>query len=109
MSVYETLRMGILGKKPCKISMLDEAERKMCPYIIGKSNKGEDYVLYYQYGGYSSSGLKEDGSSANWRCGRVSDIASAEILDESWRHPVQKPKARGTCVAFIDAEVEGYY
>jgi hypothetical protein len=109
MNVYETLRVGVLGKRPCKISMLDEAERKMCPYIIGKSNWDEAYVLYYQFGGYSSSGLKEDGSSANWRCSRVSDIASAEILDERWHQPIQKPKARGSCVVFIDAEVEGYY
>ena len=54
-------------------------------------------------------GLKEDGSSANWRRGRVSDIASAEILDECGHQPIQKPKARGSCVVFIDAEVEGYY
>jgi hypothetical protein len=109
MSVYETLRMGILGKKPCKISMLDERERKVCPYIIGKSNKGEDYVLYYQYGGYSSSGLEDNGSSANWRCNRVADIVRAVIADERWRQPIQKPKSRGSCVVSIDAEVEGYY
>jgi hypothetical protein len=102
MNVYETLRMGVLGKKPCKISRLGEAERKV-------SNKGEEHVLYYQYGGYSTSGLKEDGSSANWRCSRVADPASAEILDEQWRQPIQKPKARGGCIVFIDSEVEGYY
>jgi hypothetical protein len=109
MNVYETLRMGVLGKKPCKISMLDERKRKVCPYLIGKSREGEAYVLYYQYAGYSSSGLKERGSSANWRCGRVADIARAEILDELWRQPFQKPKSRGSCVVSIDAEVEGYY
>ncbi len=109
MNVYETLRMAVLSKKPCKISVLGEPERKVCPYLIGKSNKGEEYVLYYQYGGYSSSGLEEDGSSANWRCSRVSDITSAEIVDESWREPIPKPKTRGSCVVFIDAEVEGYY
>jgi hypothetical protein len=109
MSVYETLRTGVLGKKPCKISMLGTPERKVCPYIIGKSREGEAYVLYYQYAGYSSSGLKENGSSGNWRCGRVADIASTEIVDEPWRHPIQKPKSRGTCVVFVDAEVEGYY
>jgi hypothetical protein len=109
MSVYETLRMAVLGKKPCKISKPTEPERKICPYLIGKSSKGEDHVLYYQYGGYSSSGLGEFGSSANWRCSRISDIASAEFLDEPWRQPIQKPKARGSCVVSIDAEVEGYY
>ena len=109
MNVYETLRMGALGKKPCKIFVRDEPERKVCPYLIGKSNKGEDHVLYYQYGGYSSSGLKDDGSSENWRCGRVADIARAETVDELWRQPIQKPKTRGTCVVVVDAEVAGYY
>jgi hypothetical protein len=109
MSVYETLRMGVLGKKPCRISKLGEPERKVCPYMIGKSREGEAYVLYYQYAGYSSSGLKDDGSSANWRCNRVADIARAEIVDEHWCQPIQKPKSRGSCVVFVDAEVEGYY
>ena len=109
MNVYETLRAGILGKKPCKISRPGEAERKVCPYLIGKSRKDEAYVLCYQYGGYSSRGLQEEGSSENWRCSRVSVIASAEIVDEPWRQPIQKPKSRGTCVVVVDAEVEGYY
>ena len=109
MNVYETLRSGVLSKKPCKISKPGQPERKVCPYLIGKSRAGDLSVLYYQYAGYSSIGLKETGSSGNWRCNRVSDIASAEILDESWRQPVQKPKTRGTCVVSVDAEVEGYY
>jgi hypothetical protein len=109
MNVYETLRMGALGKKPCKISKPGEPERKVCPYLIGKSKDGEINVLYYQYDGYSSRGLREDGSSANWRRNRISDIASAEIVDETWRQPVQKPKTRGNCVVSVDAEVEGYY
>jgi hypothetical protein len=109
MSVYETLRAGVLGRKPCKISKAGQPERKVCPYLLGKSKKGEISVLYYQYAGYSSRGLEEQGSSTNWRCNRVADISSAEIVDESWREPIQKPKARGSCVVVIDAEVEGYY
>ncbi|MBZ5667754.1 MAG: hypothetical protein LAO30_24565 [Acidobacteriia bacterium] len=109
MNVYETLRMGVLAKKPCKISKSGEPERKICPYLIGKSNDGEVNVLYYQYGGYSSRGLREDGSSANWRCNRISDISNAEIVDEPWHQPLEKPKTRGSCVVFVDIEVEGYY
>jgi hypothetical protein len=109
MNVYDTLRAGVLGKKPCKISRPGEPARKVCPYLIGKSRNNEPYVLYYQYEGYSSSGLHEDGSSENWRCGRVSDFTTAEVIDEPWRQPIQKPKGRGNCVVSIDAEVEGYY
>jgi len=84
MNTYETLRAAVLGKKQCKIFKLGEPERKVCPYLIGKSDKGEVNILYYQYDGYRSRGLKEKGSSGNWRCNRVSDVARAEILDESW-------------------------
>ena len=109
MNVYETVRLGVLSKKPCKIFVRNEPERRVCPYLVGKSSNGEDYVLYYQYGGYSASGLQDDGSSGNWRCGRVADIAHVEIVDESWHQPVQKPKTRGTCVVAVDVEIEGYY
>ena len=109
MSIYETLRTAVLGRKSCKISKPGEAERKICPYLVGKSKEGQVNVLYYQYDGYSSRGLREDGSSANWRCNRISDIASAEIVNEPWRQPIQKPKTRGSCVVSVDAEVEGYY
>jgi hypothetical protein len=109
MSIYETLRTAVIGRKSCKISKPGEAERKICPYLVGKSKDGEVKVLYYQYDGYSSRGLQEGGSSANWRCNSISDIASAEIMDEPWRQPIQKPKSRGNCVVFVDVEVEGYY
>jgi hypothetical protein len=109
MSIYETLRTSVISKRPCAIAKPNEPERKVCPYLIGKSSKGEDNFLYYQYEGHSKRGLKEDGSSANWRCSRVAEIASAEILDEPWHQPIQKPKTRGNCVVSVDAEVEGYY
>jgi hypothetical protein len=109
MNIYETIRTAILAKKACEISKLAEPERKVCPYLLGKSSGGVLNVLFYQYDGYSKGGLKEKGSTANWRCARILDIASAEIIDEDWHAPNQKPKVRGTCVASIDAEVEGYY
>jgi hypothetical protein len=66
-------------------------------------------VLYYQYEGYSSRGLQPEGSSGNWRCNRIADIATAEIIDAAWRQPIQKPKTRGNCVGLLDVEVKDYY
>jgi hypothetical protein len=86
-----------------------EPKRKVCPYLLGQSSEGGVNVLYSQYEGYSSRGLQEGGSSANWCCNRISDIASAEIVDEPWHQPMQKPKTRGSCVVSVDAEVEDYY
>ena len=109
MTVYETLRAAVTNKRSCKVSKPGETERKICPYILGKSRDGEPNVLYYQYDGYSSRGLKEPGSSANWRCNRISDLSNAEIINEPWCEPSQRPKARGNCVASIDVEIDGYY
>ena len=109
MSVYEILKESILSKQPCRISKSDQMERKVCPYLIGKSSAGEINVLYYQYQGYSKRGLQPDGSSANWRCNRISDIAIAEIIDEAWRQPIEKPRTRGSCIALPDVEVKDYY
>ena len=109
MTVCETLRESILSKRPCRISRSGQPERKVCPYLIGKSSEGDFNVLYYQYAGYSESKLQPDGSSANWRCNRISEITIAEIIDEAWRQPTQKPKTRGNCVMLPDIEVKDYY
>jgi len=58
MNIYDTLKTSIASKKPCAIAKPNEPERKVCPYVIGKSSKGEVNVLYYQFGGYSLRGLK---------------------------------------------------
>ncbi len=109
MNVYDTLRESILSRKPCRISKLGQTERKVCPYLIGRSGAGEANVPYYQFEGYSQRGLQPDGSSANLRCNRVSEIATAAVIEEPWREPNQKPKTRGNCVVSIEVEVANYY
>jgi hypothetical protein len=76
---------------------------------MGKSSENDLNVLYCQYEGYSSRGLQPEGSSGNWRGNRISDIATAEIIDAAWRQPIQKPKTRGNCVVLLDAEVKDCY
>ncbi len=111
MNVYEVLREAIISKKPCRIVKPGEPDRKACPYRLGKSAKGEENVLYYQYEGYTSrpGGLAPAGSSDNWRCNPVVRIETAVIVDELWHEPTVKPKSRGSCVVHLDVEVEGYY
>jgi len=75
---------------------------------MGKSSENDLNLLYYQYEGYSSRGLQPEGSSGNWRCNRISDIATADI-SAAWRQPIQKPKTRGNCVVWLDVEVKDYY
>ena len=76
---------------------------------MGKSSENDLSVLYYQYEGYSSRGLQPEESSGNWRCNRISDIATAEIIDAAWRQPIQKPKTQSNCVVLLDVEVKDYY
>jgi hypothetical protein len=111
MPVNETLAQAIAATKPCIISKPGEPSRKICPYRLGKSSEGDQNVLYYQYDGYTSrtGGLQPDGSSANWRCNHVADIEIAQIADEEWHAPTQKPKTRGPCVDSEYVEIKGYY
>src|ERR1700736_5270779 len=57
-----------------------------------KSSENDLNLLYYQYEGYSSRGLQPEGSSGNWRCNRISDIATAKIINAAWRQPIQNLK-----------------
>jgi hypothetical protein len=109
MSVYDTLRESVPGRRFCRIYKFDQAKRKVCPYRTGKSSENDLNVLYYQNEGYSSRGLQPEGSSGNSRCNRISDIATAEIADAAWRPPIQKPKTRGNWVVLLDVEVKDYY
>lgn len=111
MDVYAILRQAILDKKPCTISKPGEPSRKICPYRLGRSGKGDRNVIYYQYEGYTSrpGGLKPDGSQDNWRCNHVADISFAEVINEKWHEPTIKPKTRGKCVVQDDVEVQYYY
>jgi hypothetical protein len=108
--VYGVLRQAILNKTPCIIAKSGEPERKICPYRLGLSGKGDRNVIYYQYEGYTSNprGLSPDGSQDNWRCNHVSDIVKAEEINEAWHEPTVKPRTRGRCVVVQDVEVVYY-
>lgn len=110
MNVNDILHQAILSKKPCVVSKPGEPQRKICPYRLGKSAKGEQNVVYYQYAGYTSKegGLQPDGSTENWRCNHVEDLDFAQIIDENWHEPAQKPKTRGKCVVYAEVEVNYY-
>ena len=107
MSVYDTLSKAIQSKKPCEIAKPGQPSRSICPYRLGTSAHGVMNLGYYQYGGFTTTagGLQPDGSSANWRCNHVADIATATIIDGPWHEPTVKPKTTGKCVVNVDFEV----
>jgi hypothetical protein len=107
MGVYETLAQAIQTKSPCHIAKPGEPYRSICPYRLGRSSKGEVNVIYYQFDGYTSrpEGLGYDGSSDNWRCNHVADIAIASIIEGHWHEPAVKPKTRGHCVVHAEYAV----
>lgn len=104
----EVIIRAIQEKRALRV-VRDGYVRLVCPFRVGWSAKGEYNVVYYQFGGYSRSGLQADGSRANWRCDRVHSLSAAEIIDEPWHEPDAAGVERGPCVVRAEAEVAGYY
>lgn len=108
MLVADTIIQAINEKR--RVSVIREGyERLICPYRIGWSKEDNHNVLHYQIGGYSQSGLKEPGSSANWRCHHLDSFSDATIVDGEFVGPIVKPRSRGKCVVRVEAEVTNYY
>jgi hypothetical protein len=54
---------------------------------------GVPYLVSYQYGGDSESGLGEEGSPSNWRCVDVGILRSVKLLEGVWKTASQKSLA----------------
>jgi hypothetical protein len=82
------------------------ARRLMCPHRLGRNRDGELRVLCYQFGGYSSSGLKPQRSPDNWRCIAVEKLSRVELLASSaWRTAPNHSRPQ-TCVPLADIDAE---
>lgn len=95
--------------------------REMCPHVIGikhgrpatrgrggkpgkPETQEEEHALCYQFGGTSDSGLHPDGSPANWRCVRISELANVQLQPGPW-HTAPNHSRPQTCVDDVDVEV----
>jgi len=55
-------------------------------------------LMCYQFGGYSSSGLKPNGSMDNYRCWNLEDITSAVPIQADWHGGYGWPKEPSNCI-----------
>ena len=102
--VYELVRTAILNKQPIA-AVYRERRRLFCPYVLGRNREGRINALCYQFGGGSASGLKEFGSTDNWRCVEVEKLTSVELLSTGWINPPNYSRHQ-SCIETIEAEVE---
>src|SRR5580704_6733091 len=76
--------------------------RLVAPIRLGWKTTDEDgphkNFFCYQLGGYSSKGLKPDGSIDNYRCWKLSDITSALPTKDHWREGTAWHTQRSKCI-----------
>jgi len=102
--IYEIVRDAIDHKKIVH-AFYHRQERIMCPHTLG-TKRGKYHALFYQFGGYSSSGLGPEGSSENWRCMFLENLTSVTSEEGQW-HTAPNHTRSQTCVGDVHHEV-GY-
>jgi hypothetical protein len=74
--------------------------RELCPHAVGTKN-GREQALFYQFGGWSESGLGPEGSSRNWRCLPLASLSNVSTQEGPW-HTGQGHSRRHSCLDWID-------
>ena len=102
MKIYELIKEAIVHKKQIHAEYKGY-KREMCPHVLGTKNNVPQ-ALFYQFGGSSSKGLKNDLS--NWRCIKIDELENVSIKEGKWHTGEVKTNRGNTCVDIIDVEVE---
>ena len=102
METYELIEKAILQKKQIFADYKGHS-RKMCPHVLG-TKKGVSQALFYQFGGSSSKGLKNDGN--NWRCIKIDELTNVSIKDGEWHTGNVKTNKGNSCIDSVDVEVK---
>ena len=102
-STYDRVRTAVL-KKQQVVAEYNGHIREMCPHVIGRKN-GREQVLFYQFGGTSSSKTIIPGSKENWRCIPLDGLRLIEVREGQW-HSSSDPSLPQACVDEIDVEVD---
>ena len=101
--IYGLVWTAIRGRQP--INVLNRGRRLLlCPHVLGRNKTGEFRVLCYQYGG--DRDFETYGSSSNWRCIALEDLANVELIEGGvWRTTPggSRPK---TCASVVDVDTE---
>jgi hypothetical protein len=76
---FELFRLAIAERKQV-ICIYKGYYREVCPYVLGWKG-GHPYVLAYQFGGNTSTGLR---SSGEWQWLDIWQVIDARLRDGRW-------------------------
>jgi hypothetical protein len=97
LSAYAIFRNAILAEQ--QVTCLYEGRpRELCPHIIGRTKRGEEAVLAWQFAGQSSGPLPE------WRCLRLANVQNARARDGRW-YEGGSHRSTQSCISDIDLDI----
>lgn len=103
---YSIVRQAIINKKQV-IATYDGQVREMCPHVLGTKD-GRPQALFYQFGGFSHSGLGPKGSPENWRCLPIERLSDVSTRAGEWHTSSIYRRPHQLCVDSVDVVVEVY-
>jgi len=102
-TVYDIVRSAIATKQIIYATYQGH-DREMCPHVIGRKN-GREQALFYQFGGYTSTGRITEDTPKNWRCIPLEGLTNVTSQPGQWRTYENHLRTQ-TCVDEIDLEVD---
>ena len=96
---FRAFHRAILERKQVTCRYQD-AEREVCPHILGHSS-GAEKALVFQFGGESSKGLPPGGQ---WRCLFLADVSEVALRDGAW-HSGKGHRTTQSCVEDVYIDV----
>jgi hypothetical protein len=101
---YSLIRKAIVNKEQV-IATYDGRVREMCPHVLG-TKAGRPQALFYQFGGFSRSGLGPPGSPDNWRCLPLERLSDVRVRPGQWHTAAIYRRPHQLCVDSVDVVVE---
>jgi hypothetical protein len=105
-ATYSIVRRAIINKEQV-IATYDGHVREMCPHVLGTKD-GRPQALFYQFGGFSHSGLGPMGSPDNWRCLPIEGLSDVSTRAGEWHTASIYRRPHQMCVDSVDIVVELY-
>ena len=103
-SNYELVRQAIAQRMQL-VARAKGGRRELCPHALGLNGDGDEQALFYQFAGYSGSGLSSD-LRENWRCFALADLEGVELRSGPW-HTAGNHGEGQSCVRVVHFEVGG--
>ena len=103
---YSIVRQAIINKEQV-IATYNGQVREMCPHVLG-TRDGRPQALFYQFGGFSRSGLGPAGSPDNWRCLPIAGLSGVRTRAGEWHTASIYRRHYQMCVDSVDVAVELY-